>query len=63
MAIAPIIAGNLMSFKASLGIARAKEACRTAGTLWIAEDPNGHGLICGHLALLLRNKPPARFAV
>lgn len=38
------------SFMASLGITRAKEACRTAGRLWMAFVPSGH-LRCAHLAL------------
>ena len=33
---------------ASLGMALAKDACRTAGRLWIALEPIGHALRCSH---------------
>lgn len=44
------MAGNRISFIASLGIARAKDACRTAGTLCIALLPKGQDRCRGHLA-------------
>jgi hypothetical protein len=42
------MAGILANFMASLGIARANDACRTAGRLWMALEPIGQARRCCH---------------
>ena len=42
------MAGIRASFMASLGIARANDAWRTAGKLWMALEPMGHARRCCH---------------